>query len=262
MLADINYRPKIIEELITNERLKSYTTVFKHSNDAELIGAYLWNIHVSSAIYPLLTISEVTLRNSIDSVLTKNLGTFWWSHNRLHYRSFDKNTEAPSAITKLKNKFATATNQVRREKQKRYNIKNATPTHHEIIAKTDFATWEFLLDKEFMGPDLIWPKHMGAVFQGNWPSSKTAKVLLTAKDLVRTTRELRNRVSHHEPVWKRFGVHTEADAIEHLNEKIDTIMKLIALVSPDKEQLIFRKNLLSQAKQTCSIEALRQCQRA
>ncbi|WP_417552669.1 Abi family protein [Marinomonas fungiae] len=260
MPRSINYRPTLIDELITNERLNSYASVFSYSDDSELVGAYLWNTHVCSAIYPLLTASEVALRNSIDTALVKDIGRFWWARNRLHYKSFTSSSNEPFEVKAIKNNFSKATDQVRKDKKGRYRIKSATPTHHEIIAKTEFSTWEFILDAEFMGPNLIWPKHLGAVFKGSWPSRSASTMLGSTRDLVKTIREFRNRVSHHEPIWKRYGVHTELDAISHLNEKIDKIMQLVALISPDKEQLLVKNGLLARAKMACSIDELRRYQ--
>lgn len=57
---------EIIDDLITEERLKSYEVTFNTQNDIELLGAYLWNSHVCSALYPLLSATEVALRNAID----------------------------------------------------------------------------------------------------------------------------------------------------------------------------------------------------
>uniref|UniRef100_A0A486XVQ3 Tiorf34 protein n=1 Tax=Rheinheimera sp. BAL341 TaxID=1708203 RepID=A0A486XVQ3_9GAMM len=260
MPRSINYRPSLIDELITNERLNSYASVFKHADDAELVGAYIWNMHVCASLYPLLTTAEVTLRNSIDTALTRSLGRFWWSQNRLHYKSFSQGRNEPFVVSAIKQNFSKAFNQVTRDKRDRYSIRNARPTHHEIIAKTEFSTWEFILDHEFMGPNLIWPAQLGSVFRGVWPTSRAANMLSSTKDLVKTIREFRNRVSHHEPVWKRFSVHTEQDAITHLHEKIDKIKQLVLLISPEKEQLVIRSGLLSSAERMCSISELRRFQ--
>lgn len=113
-----------------------------------------------------------------------------------------------------------------------------------------------------MGPHLIWPKHLGTVLRGHWPSSKTSTVLSSTKDLVKTVREFRNRVSHHEPVWKRFQVHDEADAIAHLGEKIDRIRQLVRLISPEKNELLEQSSLYAYAERICSITELRHCQLA
>lgn len=260
MPRNINYRPVLVDELITNERLNSYVPIFQHSDDVELIGAYLWNIQVCSALYPLLTAAEVTLRNSLDTTLVRSIGHFWWARNRLHYKSFAPAHPKPFAVCAIETNFSNAAKQVIKDKKNRYNIKNAKPTHHEIIAKTEFSTWEFILDPEFMGPQLIWPKHLGSVFRGDWPTSKASTMLSLTKDLVKVVREFRNRVSHHEPVWKRYDVQTEEDAIAHLHEKLDKIKQLITLVSPEKGRLLLRNGLLSRAERVCSINELRCCQ--
>lgn len=250
----------MIDELITNERLNSYTPVFQHSDDVELVGAYLWNTQVCSALYPLLTAAEVTLRNAIDTALTRNLGSFWWKGSKLHYNSFAPGAPPPHPVEALKNNFSAAARQVIRDKKRRYGVRNARPTHHEVIARTEFSTWEFILDSEFSGPNRIWPQHLGRVFRGVWPTSSASNMLSSSKDLIKAVREFRNRVSHHEPVWKRYGVQSEADAIAHLHEKIAKIKQLIALVSPEKEQLILKNGLLFRAERVCSIEELRLCQ--
>ena len=267
MPRNLNYRPVLIDELITNERLNSYKNVFKHSDDMELVGAYLWNIQICSALYPLLSIAEVTLRNSIDNALSKDpkLKYFWWKGTRLHYNSFSPGVVTPHvvphAVQALKDNFSHAAAQVIRDKKNRYSsLPPIIPTHHEIIAKTEFSTWEFILDSEFMGTERIWPKYLGKVFRGPWPTTKASQFLTYTKDLVKTVREFRNRVSHHEPVWKRYGVLSETDAINHLHEKIGKIRELISIISPEKEQLILKNGLLARAERVCSINELRCCQ--
>lgn len=260
MPRTINYRPTIIDELITNERLDSYKNVFEYSDDAELVGAYIWNTHVCAAIYPLLTTAEVSLRNAIDNALVNALGNFWWSRNRLHYNSFVPNQTPPFAVDAIKKNFSKATLKVKKDKRSRYGINQAVPAHHEVISNTEFSTWEFILDSEFMGNGLIWPAHLGSVFQGQWPTQRSSTMLSTTKDLVKVVREFRNRVSHSEPVWKRYGVQTEYDAILHLNEKIGKITDLIELISPQKLDLITKSGLLNNAKRACSLNELRRFQ--
>lgn len=262
MPKNISYRPVLIDQLITNERLASYKTVFQISDDAELVGAYLWNTKVCSAFYPLLNAAEITLRNAIDHALRNDLGGFWWKENKLHFKSYSKtsNSPVPYSVNAIRKNFKNGFDQVTRDKKRRYKVTNQRPTHQEIIANTDLSTWEFLLDSEFMGPKLIWPKHLGTVFRGQWPSVKAAQTLDFTKDLVKTVREFRNRVSHHEPVWKRYGVRTESDAMEHLHEKLRKITSLISLVSPEKLDLLDKSGIISRAERACSINELRRCQ--
>ncbi|MBW0278507.1 CAAX protease [Shewanella xiamenensis] len=259
----ISYK-EIIEDFITEERLRSYKVTFKTQSDIELLGAYLWNTHVCSAIYPLLSATEVALRNAIDSALTSSdLGYFWWKKNKLHFKSFDPeqpDKNPPFEVEAIRKNFSKATKQVQQDKKKRYNIANPTPMHQEIIAKTEFSTWEYILSKEFMGPGLIWPTHLGTVFKGEWNTTKTKELLINTKDLVKTVREFRNRVSHHEPVWKKYGVETKIDAIEHLRYKISKILQLLELVSPEKKRLLEKNKIIERAYRACTLGELRRFQ--
>lgn len=92
------------------------------------------------------------------------------------------------------------------------------------------------------------------MLKGTWPSSKASVTLTQA--LVRNAREFRNRVSHHEPVWKRYGVLTETDALAHLNEKIDAIEGAVALFSPDKLLFLQKNRILSTARCLCTRQEL------
>jgi hypothetical protein len=145
----------------------------------------------------------------------------------------------------------------RRQRKKGF----VSPSHGDVIGCTDFSTWEFLLDKEYMGPGLVWPKHLGSVFMGKWPSPQAGTTLTYAQNLTKVTREFRNRLFHHEPAWKRYGVKSATDAVNHLAEKIDRIESLIALVHPEKQALLVRNGFLPAARRACSMAELHRFQR-
>lgn len=261
MPQTLQYRPILIDELITNERINSYQNVFQPANDIELMGVYLWNTHVSGAIYPIIGTAEITLRNAIDRALRAHLGTFWWAGSKLRYNSFAPNAAPAHAVQAIRKNFATATKKFISEQKKRYGVTgHITPHHHGIVAKTEFSTWEFILDHEFMGNGLIWPSRLGTVFAGQWPSNQASAVLTHASNLVSTIRDFRNRLFHHEPAWKRFGVLTEADALQHLQEKIDKIESLLGLIHPENLNLLKRNGLLDSARRACTSNEIRRFQ--
>lgn len=260
MPKTVQYRPTLIDNAITNERINSYQNVFRPANDVELMGVYLWNFHVSSAIYPIIGAAEITLRNSIDLALRNHLGNFWWSTSKLHYRSFTSGAPVPRPVRMVRDNFFNATRKFLTEQTRRYNITGHTPNHHGVIAKTEFSTWEFMLDHEFMGNRLIWPSRLGHVFAGVWPSSQASITLTHAQDLVSTVRDFRNRLFHHEPAWKRYGVYTESDALQHLLEKISKIESLIALIQPEKLTLLEKNGLLRAARRACTTHEIRRFQ--
>lgn len=247
--------------LLSNERLHSYQRVFQPANDMELMGVYLWNAQVCGTLYPLMGMVEITLRNAIDTSLTADLGQFWWAGGRLHYRSFSPGASEPHAVEAVRENFAKATRQYAAEQRRRHGVRgHVPPLHHGVIAKTEFSTWEFLLDVEFLGRGYIWPKHLSSVFRGRWPTTQ-AKVLLShVRALVAMLRDFRNRLFHHEPAWKRYGVLTEEDALLHLREKIGKVEELLALIHPEALQCVQANGLLRKAYRTCSIEEIRYCQ--
>lgn len=261
MPRTLQYRPTLIDQLITNERITSYQNVFQPADDVELMGVYLWNAHVCGAIYPIIGGAEITLRNAIDNALRAHLGNFWWSSSRLRYRSFARGVQPPQPVQSVRDNFAKATRKFISEQRNRYGVTgNITPHHHGVLAKTEFSTWEFMLDHEFMGNGLIWPSRLGTVFAGTWPTTGASHVLTYASDLVSTIRDFRNRLFHHEPAWKRFGVLTEADALQHLLEKIGKIESLVALIHPENLRLLERNGLLATARRACTSHEIRRFQ--
>lgn len=117
MPHSVQYRPLLIDQLISSHRIASYSKVFSATNDAELVGAYLWNSHACAALYPLLSATEVTLGNAVDTALTADLGKFWWKKGKLQYKSFNPAVaKAPYPVDHLANNFLSAFKIARREK--------------------------------------------------------------------------------------------------------------------------------------------------
>nr|WP_314877020.1 CAAX protease [uncultured Pseudomonas sp.] len=250
MPHSVQYRPVLIDQLISSHRIASYSKVFSTTSDTELVGAYLWNSHVCASLYPLLSAVEITLRNAIDSALTTDLGKFWWKTNTLRYKSFASAASPPHAVQCLTNNFTSAYKIAKREGSKRRGARDA-PAHQEVVSQTEFSTWEFILDGEYMGNNLIWPKNLGRVFRGPWPRS--ANMLQHCRERVSLVRNFRNRVFHHEPAWKRFNVTDEQQAVAHLHDKISKIIELITWVSPEKIDLLEKSGVIRSAYRACSL---------
>lgn len=209
------------------------------------------NSHVCAALYPLLSAAEITLRNAIDAALVADLGKFWWKKGKLQYKSFSPDAvRPPHSVEYLVNNFQSAFRVAKRERSRRQGGSGA-PEHQEVVSQTDFSTWEFILDNEFMGNNLIWPKNLGRVFRGPWPTS--ANMLQQCKDRVSLVRNFRNRVFHHEPAWKRYGVADEQQAVLHLHEKIGKLTELISWISPEQMDLLEKTGAIRAAYRACSV---------
>ena len=96
------------------------------------------------------------VRNAVDQALMADLGRFWWTGGKLRYPSFAPGVDAPYAVQAVRDNFVKATRTYGAEQRRRHAVRgNVTPHHAGVIAKTEFSTWEFLLDDEFMGRGLI-----------------------------------------------------------------------------------------------------------
>lgn len=262
------YPAHIKTDLITHGRLQSYLNTFQVNDDRDLLGVYLWNKHICSTIYPLLAAAEISLRNSIDSALTKKMGNAWWTGAKLQFNSYNPTQPTPHSVKVVKDNFQKAFHQAKRDMRSRYNS-HAKPSHSQIVANTDLSTWEHIFDGEFFGQvtkpngvatPLIWPSNLGSVFRGTWPMTSTSNFLHYVKDLVKTVREFRNRVSHNEPIWKKYGITNEQQAITYLHEKIAKIDELITLICPQKRAILAQQNLFENAYRAASIAEIRRFQ--
>lgn len=119
----LQYRPVLIDTLISNERVNSYQSVFQPANDVELMGVYLWNSYVCGTLYPLIGAVEITLRNAIDQALATDLGAFWWSGARLRYRSYTPGATAPYVVQAVHDNLAKAARKYIGEVRSRYRVR-------------------------------------------------------------------------------------------------------------------------------------------
>lgn len=102
----VQYRPVLIDQIISAHRIASYSKVFSTTSDVELVGAYLWNSYVCASLYPLLSAAEVTLRNAVDAALTADIGKFWWKKGKLQYKSYaPRAAQMPQSVEYLANNF-------------------------------------------------------------------------------------------------------------------------------------------------------------
>lgn len=185
----------IIERIISNERLQPY---LKHHNDNQekALQHYKSNILVSEAFYPLLSILEIGLRNSIDYQLT--------------VRFNDKNWFENHEFIKIVSRF-----QIDRISDARSNILSEKKeiTSGRIISELSFGFWTSLFDTKF--EMTLW-KTLRLAFP-NCPKQIRKRRTMSSK--FNSVRKLRNRIFHHEAITWNFDVilEYEKEILEALN---------------------------------------------
>lgn len=259
MNSKINYND--IRDSLSIPRIRAYQQFFTGHTDQEIYGIYLWNKALCSAIYPLLQAAEIALRNAIDTAARVGYGDYW--HEKIPHTPF-KSPHSGKMVndqnyTRLLEQFSAAERRVtQRSAAKGSTVRRLRPDFNSVVAETNFVTWEYALHNCFFkvgDKNFLWPTKSKSVFK-NWPHQSAKQTHSRLYDLVSEIRPFRNRLSHHEPLWKGINVRSEADAIAFLTRKIDTIGSLLFIISDEKVKYLNLQNFFARARSLSSKSSL------
>ena len=150
-----------------------------------MVTTYFWNTALCRELYPCLGALEVVMRNGIHNALTAHVGRpDWYDHIQLLQREQDK-------LAKAKANIANA---------------NKPVTPGRVVAELDFGFWTSLLSAG-AGPAgygaVLWSPNNAALVRQAFPHLPAPNNNRGyAHRRFNAIRLLRNRVSHHEPVWR------------------------------------------------------------
>ena len=191
-------RDDIKSKFISNIRLSPY-------KDFE---EYKQNIKDSEEYYILLSIFEISLRNSIDNYFSKKISKDWLNSEILHKDTRQRIMESKNKISQRKEKV----------------------NHDKLIAELSFGFWTSLFRKSYS--NLFRIKDIKNIFP-NIPNKNEKLITRYRLDKeLNKIRKFRNRVFHYERI-----IHKE----EYCNIKED-IYKLLTYF--DDEICIFAKELI------------------
>jgi hypothetical protein len=141
---------------------------------------YQWNLQVSEAFYPALSILEISLRNALHAQLQARYGRAdWWNAAPL----------APRHLARVR----SAEVEVRRRK-------GARMCTDDVIAELSFGFWVSLLSRSYDRD--FWVPALHKAFPGYRGNRQSLHESFMSMLL------FRNRVMHHEPIHLR---HLAAD---------------------------------------------------
>lgn len=185
-------------DTVGKPRLDPYRTFFRCGSERELLGAYLWGQAIASAFTPLVSTVEIVLRNAIhrEASLFSSKGASashpWYDYTRSD--AFRVQGKSKDKITALLYDQPLSATPARKAVQ---------PAPDQVVATLSFGFWPAfleglskrerprLLTDIFAGHPHSTPKHWSE-------STNVTKLVNTLKKV----RDLRNHVSHYEPVWK------------------------------------------------------------
>jgi hypothetical protein len=164
-----------------------------HRNARRALGLYAWNIRACAALYPVLQVAEVSLRNAVDGALASAFGAGW--------------PYAPAFLRALPGRERDAFERERAGVERRTAARRAADC--DVVAAQTYWFWVFLLTRRW--EDRVWRQGFPAAFP-HAPRHVTREVLHARADALRL---LRNRIAHHEPLLDVdvAGAHGRALAI-------------------------------------------------
>jgi len=244
-------KPNNISETIntiSSDRLNSYRNYFNLKSDEECLGVYLWNDALSASFFKLISIFKVALRNTIHRELSRQFETHrqqghafdndWYEHliaqNHLH----PKTTDLIRKVTHL------------RSRRRKLVKKNPVPTPGKVIAAQSFGFWSFLITHTSANNTVDWQKVLFNGLKGHFALHSTYWSQDALDDLLirlSQVNELRNRIAHHEPIWKFTEIKhhrtnhviypaatTPEESIQRMKTLNDRLCRLLGWISEDR----------------------------
>ena len=183
-----------VRNALSAARMGTYEIAAAHDDIASL-ALYSWNAQVSATLLAPLHICEVVVRNAVSDTLEAVYGARWpWSV------SFEHSLPAPPAGYSPRKDL-----QLTRSRE---------PTTGKVIPELKFVFWQ----KMFTGRHdaRLWNSHLVRVFPGLDSTRTISDLRKEIYDELEHIRTLRNRIAHHEPIFKR-----------NLTDDLDRIVALV-----------------------------------
>jgi hypothetical protein len=209
---------RFIQKIFSNERTQKYFDL--HQNEAKAIRHYLVNLYASEAFYPVLSMFEVALRNSLNRELTSMFNTKEW-YTQLH---------ATPKLSNLDREITLAINHI----TKRGEFVNSS----KVVAELTLGFWVRVFNAEY---EMVLWKDLRRAFPF-MPKVERQRHNVSAS--LNRIRNFRNRVYHNEPIaWN----------IDYLEEMHIEICSVLAWLNKDLPTFAISvdrvKNVLEKARE-------------
>lgn len=183
---------RALSHAISSARLSTYRKR-AHGNARRALALYAWNVDAAAALYPVLQVNEITLRNAVNRAIVSQFGAAWpYSRGFLRALPTYERTTFENARAKLER-----------------TLRVAQASTGDVVASQTYWFWVFLLTARF--ERRIWSQEFGTAFPCA-PPGITREIVRSRTDAIR---QVRNRIAHHEPLmgYNLIGVHQRASSI-------------------------------------------------
>ncbi|MEN9873284.1 MAG: hypothetical protein RL186_181 [Pseudomonadota bacterium] len=181
-----------IIDSLSSDRFTTYLDAAGR-NPERALQLYAWNARVGEAFYIPCQAVEIGLRNRINHALIAQFGADWWNNERF-LKMADKPRNNDLVLV-----------------QKRIENRRLPLVTGQIVAGLSFGFWAGMLQARY-NPD-VWSRQLRKSFP-QLPAHIDRKTL---SDSILHLLELRNRISHHEPLIRRDLLQDHSRAMQVLN---------------------------------------------
>jgi hypothetical protein len=183
-----------IVELLTAERLRSYFAA-TNGEVADVMRLYEWNTEAAAAVISLISMTEVIVRNALDSALVS------WSRRRHLSVSW---LDAVPLDARGRADIARA--------RERAAQRRPHGVHGKVIAELPFGFWRFLTASRYL--TTLWIPALAVAFpHGHRDLGQRRKFV---EQRMQRLSFVRNRAAHHEPIHQRDLVRDVGDAVARM----------------------------------------------
>lgn len=212
MVNEFPYTDTVLRRLeasLSEDRLATYRRE-THNDMEKAVRLYTWNTAISAAFYAPLQGLEVTLRNALHVQLTQAYGPSWYDNPATHLSNVGKQ-------------------HIERARKDLLRDRKPDDAPH-IVAALSFGFWERLLSHGPRGKNnyeiALWRPALHKAFPHAKPRRRQ-----TVHRPIMELRNLRNRIAHHEPVFRR-----------NLRSDYDDILGVLGWICPATSSWIKHHN--------------------
>lgn len=202
-------------------RVSVYTNLGLPPESKELIDAYFALQEMSSHFFVPIQMLEVCLRNSIYHALCNRFPAA--DNGKKWYELLPISANGKTILRTAKSKSE--------ENAKRKRLANYT--EDDLVSNIMFGFWVHMLEPIHADPKNnpyhFWQFELDNIFPGR--NGKSVKSIFPELKRVNL---YRNRLYHHEPVWKGKKAQNLNQAIESLEREYSNIFDVIGWLSPEK----------------------------
>jgi len=213
-----------ITDGLTNLRLQTYRTQLTtppHSlPTSETVKAYYLLNDLSQHLFMPMQLVEVLLRNKLNQHITQLKRAPNW---------YDSVPVTP----KSQQQVVAAKDQAIRETGR------PIPLTQDVVCRLTFGFWVQLLANPYRltttPSNRLWGTRS---YRNVFPGAPSSVPIGAAFDRLLVLNKLRNRLFHHEPIWRQNRVSSIEDAIIEVKSKYTSIVEVVGWLSPENAALL------------------------